>query len=63
MLRRRRPDLDAAVAALVLPDSVYRYCPWQPRDLVETGLRQWLRCAGPALEDGQVIGMPSRAVD
>jgi hypothetical protein len=26
-------------------------------------LRQWLRCAGAALRDGQVVGMPSRAVD
>ena len=40
-----------------------RRAPWQPRELVETGLRQWLRCAGAALRDGQVIGMPSHAVD
>jgi hypothetical protein len=31
--------------------------------LVETGLRQWLRCCAPALRDNQVIGMPSHAVD
>ncbi|MEH3054821.1 MAG: hypothetical protein PGN13_12595 [Patulibacter minatonensis] len=37
--------------------------PWEPRDLIEEGLRQWLRCAGAALVDDQVIGMPSRAVD
>jgi hypothetical protein len=37
--------------------------PWQPRALVETGLRQWLRCCAPSLRDKQIIGMPSRAVD
>jgi hypothetical protein len=47
----------------VLPDAVWKTCPWQPRELVETGLRQWLRCAGAALRDGQIIGMPSHAVD
>jgi hypothetical protein len=31
--------------------------------LVETGLRQWLRCCAAALRDHQVIGMPSHAVD
>lgn len=31
--------------------------------MIETGLRQWLRCAGAAMLDDQVIGMPSRAVD
>jgi hypothetical protein len=51
------------VAALELPPAVYKTCPWQPRELVETGLRQWLRCAGAALRDGRVVGMPSRAVD
>jgi hypothetical protein len=51
------------VDALVLPEAVWKTCPWQPRDLVETGLRQWLRCAGAALRDGQIIGMPSHAVD
>ena len=64
--RRGRPDLqrvNAAVAALVLPEAVYKTCPWQPRELVETGLRQWLRCAGAALRDDKVIGMPSHAVD
>ena len=30
---------------------------------VEHGLRQWLRCCGAALRDGQIIGMPSHAVD
>jgi hypothetical protein len=53
----------AAVADLELPSAVFKTCPWQPRDLVATGLRQWLRCCAPALRDGQVIGMPSRAVD
>jgi hypothetical protein len=42
---------------------VFKTCPWQPRDLVEAGLRQWLRCAGAGLRDGRVIGMPSHAVD
>ena len=53
----------AAVAELDLPPVVFKTCPWQPRALVETGLRQWLRCCAPALRDKQVIGMPSRAVD
>lgn len=63
---RRRVDLDrvtAAAARLELPDAVRRTSPWEPRELVVTGLRQWLRCAGAALRDGQVIGMPSHAVD
>jgi hypothetical protein len=65
---RRTSSLDLArvnhaVAALPLPDAVWKTCPWQPRPLIETGLRQWLRCAGAALRDGQVIGMPSHAVD
>ena len=65
MLRRsRKPaETEAAVAALALPDTVFKTCPWQPRALVEEGLRQWLRCAAPALRDEQIIGMPSRAVD
>ncbi len=67
-MRIRRRSIDVArvnreVAALVLPDAVWKTCPWQPRDLIETGLRQWLRCAGAALRDEQVIGMPSHAVD
>jgi len=63
-VRRRRADrADAAVAALDLPPAVFKTCPWQPRALVETGLRQWLRCSAPALGNRQVIGMPSRAVD
>lgn len=64
--RSRGIDLDtvnATVAALELPEPVYKTCPWQPRELVETGLRQWLRCCGAAMRDGQVIGMPSHAVD
>lgn len=63
--RRRDPIARAnrAVADLVLPDAVYKTCPWQPRTLIETGLRQWLRCCAAALRDGQVIGMPSHAVD
>lgn len=66
-LRRRRGidpvGVEQAVRELELPAAVFKTCPWQPRELVATGLRQWLRCCGPALADGQVIGMPSRAVD
>ncbi|AHH16855.1 hypothetical protein NONO_c20550 [Nocardia nova SH22a] len=54
---------ERAVAALRLPEAVFKTCPWQPRELVETGLRQWLRCCGAAMADDQVIGMPSHAVD
>lgn len=64
--RARRIDLNAvdkAVAALEFPDAVFKTSPWQPRELVETGLRQWLRCCGAAMRDGQVVGMPSHAVD
>ena len=55
--------MNATVAALELPEAVWKTCPWQPRELIEAGLRQWLRCAGAALRDGQIIGMPSQAVD
>jgi hypothetical protein len=55
--------MNRAVGELTLPDAVFRTVPWQPRELVAAGLRQWLRCAGVALRDGQVIGMPSHAVD
>jgi hypothetical protein len=55
--------VNAAVADLELPAAVFKTCPWEPRSLVDAGLRQWLRCCGPALRDNQVIGMPSRAVD
>ncbi len=66
MTRRRRTAVDRAYVAslqLELPPAVFKTCPWQPRELVETGLRQWLRCCAAALHDGQVIGMPSHAVD
>ena len=62
----KRLDLvrvNRAAARLVLPDAVWKTVPWQPRALVETGLRQWLRGCGAALRDGQIIGMPSHAVD
>src|SRR3954451_24784886 len=65
-LRRDAVDLAAAnraVAALELPPAVWRSCPWEPRALIEDGLRQWLRCCAAALRDGEVIGMPSHAVD
>ena len=66
-MRRGRDDhfarASAAAADLELPPAVFKTCPWQPRELIETGLRHWLRCCAPALRDGQVIGMPSRAVD
>lgn len=63
---RRRIDLarvNRAVAAVEFPQAVYKTCPWQPRALVEAGLRQWLRCCGAALRDDRIIGMPSHAVD
>lgn len=55
--------MQRAVQALQLPEAVWKTCPWQPRERIDAGLRQWLRCAGEALADGQVIGMPSRAAD
>lgn len=58
------PDrASTAVARLELPSAVFKTCPGRPRELVETGLRQWLRCCAAALRDDQVIGMPSHAVD
>jgi hypothetical protein len=62
-LGNRFDRVSVAVAELELPPAVFKTCPWQPRQLIETGLRQWLRCCAPALWDNQVIGMPSRAVD
>ena len=64
-LRREDPIVraSAAVANLELPPAVFKTCPWQPRALIDKGLRQWLRCCAPAMRDGQVIGMPSHAVD
>jgi hypothetical protein len=53
----------AVIFDLELPEAVFKTCPWQPRELIETGLRQWLRCCAAALHDDQVVGMPSRAVD
>jgi len=66
-VRRWRGDpvarvLDAA-SELELPPAVFKTCPWQPRELVEAGLRQWLRCCAAAMRDDQMIGMPSHAVD
>jgi hypothetical protein len=55
--------VNTAVAALELPPAVFKTCPWQPRELIDEGLRQWLRCCGAAMRDAQVIGMPSHAVD
>jgi hypothetical protein len=66
MWRKRRDRFGrsrTAASDLVLPDAVFKTCPWQPRALIETGLRQWLRCCAAALNDDEVIGMPSRAVD
>ena len=65
-MRMRRLTVDRvnkAVERLELPPAVYKTCPFTPRELVETGLRQWLRCCGAALRDGRTIGMPSYAVD
>lgn len=59
----RLERVQAAVAELELPEAAFKTCPWQPRALIDTGLRQWLRCCGAAMRDDQVIGMPSRAVD
>jgi hypothetical protein len=59
----RLDRMSTTVADLELPPAVFKTCPWQPRELIGTGLRQWLRCCGPALWDNQVIGMPSHAVD
>lgn len=59
----RLDRVQRAVDALELPSAVYKTCPYQPRELVDTGLRQWLRCCGAALLDKQIIGMPSPAVD
>jgi hypothetical protein len=66
--RRRGRDSGFArsftvVADLELPPAVFKTCLWGPRELIETGLRQWLRCCAAALRDDQLIGMPSRAVD
>ncbi|MCX4097647.1 hypothetical protein [Nocardia sp. alder85J] len=55
--------MQRAVDALELPEAVFKTCPWQPRDRVDAGLRQWLRCCGAAMRDGRRIGMPSHAVD
>lgn len=63
MLNKEWQRVNIAVAELQLPPVVFKTCPWQPRELVETGLRQWLRCCAPALKHRQIIGMPSRAVD
>lgn len=66
MVFRRRVNMDRvqhAVDHLDLPEAIYKTCPWQPRERIELGLCQWLRCAGAALRDGEIIGMPSRAVD
>lgn len=66
-MRRWRGDpvdrVLVAASELELPPAVFKTCPWQPRELIDTGLRQWLRCCGAALRDDQVIGMPSHAVD
>jgi hypothetical protein len=66
-LQRRRANWlersSTTVADLELPPAVFKTCPWEPREVVETGLRQWLRCCAAALRDDQLIGMPSRAVD
>ncbi|MEV6769882.1 hypothetical protein AB0N05_14775 [Nocardia sp. NPDC051030] len=61
--RPRIDEVNRVVDALELSEAVFKTVPWQPRELVETGLRQWLRCAGAAMRDDQVIGMPSHAVD
>lgn len=61
--RYRLSHVSSAVANLELPPAVFKTCPWEPRPLIETGLRQWLRLCAPALRDNKAIGMPSHAVD
>ncbi len=55
--------VNRVVDQLEVPPAVFKTAPWYPRPLVTMGLRQWLRCAGAALREDQVIGMPSHAVD
>jgi hypothetical protein len=62
-LDKRLDRAHRAVAELELIEPMFKTCPWEPRELIETGLRQWLRCCAAALHDGQMIGMPSHAVD
>src|SRR4051812_42447405 len=66
MARRPRPvdraQVDRAAARLPVPQALGKTSPWQPPELIEIGLRQWLRRCGAALPAGQVIGLPSRAV-
>jgi hypothetical protein len=62
-LDKRLDRANLAVAVLDLIDPMFKTCPWEPRELIETGLRQWLRCCAAALHDKQMIGMPSHAVD
>lgn len=59
----RLTQADKAIAELRLPDAVFKTCPWQPRELITTGLRQWLRCCAPTLGHRRVIGMPSKGID
>lgn len=65
MMRPREPHDRTlhAVERLELLESVWRTCPWRPREAIAVGLRQWLRCAGDALREDQAIDLPSRAVD
>jgi hypothetical protein len=68
LARQRRCDTGfersyIAAAELELLPAMFKTCPWRPRNLIKTGLRQWLRCCAAALRDDQLIGMPSRAVD
>ena len=62
MAGRGQARVVGALETLDLPDAVFRTCPWEPRSLIVTGLNQWLRCCA-ARRGGQVLGMPSRAVD
>lgn len=61
--RYRLSHVSKVVTTLALPPAVFKTCPWEPRPLIETGLRQWLRLCAPALRDDKAIGMPSHAVD
>ncbi len=61
--RYRLSHVSNNVSNLEFPPAVFKTCPWEPRPLIELGLRQWLRLCAPALRDNKAIGMPSHAVD
>ena len=61
MWRRRQDALERARGAiedLEIPSAAFKTCPWEPRSLVENGLRQWLLCCAAALRDDQIKPPP-----